>query len=104
MTSQTGSKTIAIPILANISRNKDNQTMKFVQLIQYNMRNIFLERSFSKCDGETIPMPISRKQILSKSQGQQMKKSLDEQSKVSYKRFLKNKKPSATGLPALFSA
>ena len=29
--------------------------MKFGQLIEYNMRAILLEKSFSKCDGDTIP-------------------------------------------------
>ena len=29
-------------ILANISRSKDNQAMKFGQFIEYNMKNIFL--------------------------------------------------------------
>ena len=42
MTSQTGQQIIAIHILRNISRSKDNQEMKFGQLIEYNMRNIFL--------------------------------------------------------------
>ena len=28
--------------------------MKFSQLIEYNMRNIFLEKSFTKCGGDTI--------------------------------------------------
>ena len=30
--------------ITNISRNKDNQTMKSGQLIEYNMRNISLEK------------------------------------------------------------
>ena len=38
--------TIAINILLNISRSKDNQTMKFGQLIEY-IRNIFLEKSYT---------------------------------------------------------
>ena len=38
-----------IHILPNISRNKGNQTMKFGQLIGYNMKNIFLEKSLIKC-------------------------------------------------------
>ena len=33
----------------NISRIRGNQTMKFGQLIEYNMRNIFLEKSYAKC-------------------------------------------------------
>ena len=41
-------------ILTSISKSKGNQTMKFVQLIECNMRNIFLENSYTKCCGETI--------------------------------------------------
>ena len=40
-TSQSGYKTIAIYILPNISRNKDNHTIKFGQFVDYNKRNIF---------------------------------------------------------------
>ena len=65
MTSQPGKQTIAIHILTNISRSKGNQTMKFGQLIEYNMKTIFLEKSFSKCGGETIPRPSSKKSKLS---------------------------------------
>ena len=49
----------------NISRSKGNQTMKFDQLIQYNMRNIFVEKSCTKYAGETIPRPLSKKPKLS---------------------------------------
>ena len=34
---------IAMHILFNISRSKNNQVMKFGQLIEYNMINIFLK-------------------------------------------------------------
>ena len=51
--------------MPNISRSKGNQTMKFGQLIEYNMRNIFLEKSYSKCDGETSLRPFSEKLKLS---------------------------------------
>ena len=61
MTSQPGKQTIAIHILSNISKRKGNQTTKFGQLIEYNMRNIFLEKSYTKCRGETIPRPFSKK-------------------------------------------
>ena len=47
MTSQLDKQIIAIHILLNISRSKGNQTMKFGQLTEYNMRNIFLEKSFT---------------------------------------------------------
>ena len=35
--------------------------MKFDQLIEYNMKNIFLGKSYTKCGGETIPRPFSKK-------------------------------------------
>ena len=46
MTSQPGKQLIAIDIFP-ISQDvaKDNQTMKFGQLIELNMRNLFLEKS-----------------------------------------------------------
>ena len=33
--------------------------MKFGQLTKYKMRNIFVERSYTKCPRETIPKPLS---------------------------------------------
>ena len=44
---------------------KVNQTMKFGQLIEYNMRNIILTKSYKKCGGETSPRPFSGKLKLS---------------------------------------
>ena len=35
--------------------------MKFSQLIENNMRNLFLEKSYTKCGGETIPRPFAKK-------------------------------------------
>ena len=35
--------------------------MKFGQLIEHNMRDIFPEKSCPKCDGETIPRDRSLK-------------------------------------------
>ena len=58
MTSQSCQQSTAIHILANTSRSKDNQTLKFEQLIEYNMTNIFLEKPFTY-DGETIPRLFS---------------------------------------------
>ena len=74
MTSQPGQQTIVIHVLPKISRSERNQTMKFGQLTEYNMRNIFPEKSYTKCVGETIPKPFSEKIKLSIS--------LDQQSKV----------------------
>ena len=67
MTSQPGQQTIAIHILPNISRSKGNQAMKFGQLIEYNMRNIFVEKSYARCAWETVPRPLSKKSKLSVS-------------------------------------
>ena len=44
--------------------------MKFDQLIEYNMRNIFVEKSYTKCAGETIPRHLSKKSKLSISLNQ----------------------------------
>ena len=48
-------------MLPNISRGKGSQTLKFDQLIQYNMRIVFLQKSHTKCDAETIRRPFSKK-------------------------------------------
>ena len=42
MMSQPAYKTVTKLILPNISRSKDNQKIKFDQLIEHNKRNIFL--------------------------------------------------------------
>ena len=62
MTLQPGKRTIAIHILPNISRIKGNQTMRFDQLIEYNIKYFFFEKSCTKCDGETIPRPFCKNQ------------------------------------------
>ena len=64
MTSQPGQQTIVIHILLNISRSKSNQTLKFGQLIEYNMGNIILKKSY-KYGGETSSRPFSGKLKLS---------------------------------------
>ena len=51
--------------MSNILRSKENQTMKFGQLIECNMRNIFLEKWYKKCREETSPRPFSEKLKLS---------------------------------------
>ena len=77
MTSQPGKRIIAIHLLHN---TQEVQTMKLGQLIEYNLRNIFLEKSYTKCGGETIPRPFSKKSKLSIS--------VDQQFKVLYSLFL----------------
>ena len=96
--------------------------MKSGQLIEYNMRNIFLEKSYRKCGGKNSHRHFEKLKL---------RISLDQQSKVvdslfllyvqfkghqnilelrcrplaftSYKAFSKNKKRSGTSLPASFS-
>ena len=46
--SQPWKKRIIVHILPNISRSKDNQAMKFGQLMEYNVRNVILQISSRK--------------------------------------------------------
>ena len=48
MTSQSGTQKVAINIWSGISKNKGNQTIKFGQLIEYNVGNTFLQKSCKK--------------------------------------------------------
>ena len=57
-----------------------NQTIKFGQLIEYNMRNIFLEKSYTKCGGENSSRLFYKKSKL--------RISLDQQSEMLYRLFL----------------
>ena len=67
-----------IHLLSNISISKDNQTTKFGELIEYNMINIFLEKSYPKyIKLKCWPLVL--------------------------KAFLKNKKRSRSSLPPSFS-
>ena len=61
MTSQPGNQTIAIHILPNISSSEGDHTLRFGPFIEYNMRSIFLEKSYPNCGGETIPRPFFKK-------------------------------------------
>ena len=45
-------------ILPNNARCKGNQIMKLGQLIEYNMKNVFLQKSLTKYDGEPISRPL----------------------------------------------
>ena len=55
--SQTGQQSIAIHILLNISRSKDNQIMTLGQLIEYNISKIF-EKSDTKSVEKLFPDPF----------------------------------------------
>ena len=93
--------------------------MKLGQLIEYNMRNIFLEKSYTKCCGETTPRQFLEIKIehISGLIDQSflqfvfivcqvdnyrniLKLSWRTLSFTSYKTFLKSKKRSGTSPPA----
>ena len=48
MTPQSGKQVITIHILPNISRSKSSQPVKFEQLTEHNIKNIFLEELYTK--------------------------------------------------------
>ena len=76
MTSQPDKQTITIHNvinMINISRSKDNQATKIGQLLECNLTNIFLEKPYTKCGGETIPRPFFKKSKLSISLDQYCK-------------------------------
>ena len=62
MTSQPDLQTTAIHILLHISKSKDNQTIKFGQFRECNMRKNFIEKSYTKCRGETSPRTLPKNQ------------------------------------------
>ena len=55
MKSQTGQQIYTLHILPNISINNSKWTINFGQLIEYNMRNIFLGESYTNCGREASP-------------------------------------------------
>ena len=61
MMAQPGKQIIAIQIFPNISISKSNQAIKFGQLKEYNMGNIFPEKPYKKCGGESSIKPFSEK-------------------------------------------
>ena len=60
--------TSSCPILPKISRSKDNQTMKFGWLIEYNLKNFVFERSYTECCEETSPFSEKLKLRISQDQ------------------------------------
>ena len=53
-----GKQLITMSKLPNISRNKDNETMKFGQLTECNMRNIFLKNHTQNVVEKLFPVPF----------------------------------------------
>ena len=62
MTLKSGQQIITIHILFNISSSQCNQAMKIGQLIEYNTRNIFIEKLYTKYGGEGSPRPFHKNQ------------------------------------------
>ena len=62
MASFTEKQIITIHILPNISRSKSNQAVKFGQLIEYDMRYIFLGKLYAKRGGELSLDPFIKNQ------------------------------------------
>ena len=58
MTSQPGFQTIPGLILPNISQSKGSQTMKFIQLTEYDKTNIFFQVLCRKWGKETSSWPL----------------------------------------------
>ena len=109
--------------MSNFSRSKGNQTVICVQLIECNMRNIFVEKSYPKCCGETVPRTFLKNQIWAyfwinrlkfyvvcfywwQVEGYRniLKLSWRPLAFTSYKAFLKNRKRSGISLRTSFSA
>ena len=55
MMSQTGKQIIAIHILPNTSRSKDNQEMMFGQLTEHNIKNTFLKNQTKNAVRKLVP-------------------------------------------------
>ena len=103
---------------------KTTSQWKLVSYQEYNLRNIFLEKSYTKCVGETISRSFSKKIKIEHISGsifwsfiyfvftvcqvkdyqKWLKLSCRPFVFTSYKAFLKNKKKSGTSPPASFSA
>ena len=62
MTSQPKKQTITIHILTNISRRKRNQTMRFDQLIEYNIRTFFFKNHTQNAVEKLFPDPFLQNQ------------------------------------------
>ena len=62
MTSQAAYQAIVMYMLLDILRSESNQTMKLSQLIKYNIRNNFYEKSHTKFCGKTTPKSFLKNQ------------------------------------------
>ena len=58
MMSLSGQQTITMDILSKYYMKKSNHNMKFSQLIEYNKRNIFLQKSCRESGRATSSRPL----------------------------------------------
>ena len=65
MASYTEKQTISMYILPSISSGKDSQTMRFVKLIEYNVRIFFLKNHTENEAGQLVPGPFFLISIIS---------------------------------------
>ena len=63
MTLETGQQIITIHILFNISSSQYNQAMKIGQLIEYNIRNIFIKNYTQNMVEKLVPDPFIKIRI-----------------------------------------
>ena len=63
MTLETGQQIITIHILFNISSSQYNQAMKIGQLIEYNIRNIFIKNYTQNMVEKLVPDPFIKIKI-----------------------------------------
>ena len=63
MTSHVGQQIITIHILFNISSSQCNQAMKIGQLIEYNIRNIFIKNYTQNMVEKLVPDPFIKIKI-----------------------------------------
>ena len=121
--SEAENQTIAIHILPNISRSKGNRTMKFGQLIEYNMKTFFLKNHTQNMMEKAFPDSFLKYQnwaclwtnslkfytvyfIACKVEGSRnmLKLSCRLLAFTSRKAFLKSKEKSEASLPPSFSS
>ena len=57
-------QTIGIKILSDISKSKNNQSIKLVKLIEYNVRNSFLQKSSCKYQASSRFLSVSKKNYI----------------------------------------
>ena len=58
MTPQVGQQLFIIHLLPDISKSKGNLAINFGQLIEYNARILFLQKSYKKLDKQTKFRPL----------------------------------------------